>query len=795
MPPRNNPSNGLPTGYTLDNSSASSASAGLPQGYALDATSNVPPGMEATGVPRAAGAPSSQPEMSQVGLLTGRPSEPITTKTPTQVVSQVGQNLGGMVDQISNSLHGRPNPPQQPLIDTSTPWSTVKDIMTAGPRSVYRQAAPIVQSMATPSPVPFLGNVATGALLNEASTTPEEGVNQPSINAAKAESQATLKRAIPPTKSAPYTDEQLSAAHPYIESEHAGSPIKSVEDLRDAQDAGVKKIEHTVSGYVAQNPNDLIQTHPGDAARAALAPTDKLRAGFLDQGMKELAPYHLDEPMTVAHADALRRQLNAENDAYAATNKYTYAQARATNPAFAAREAAVAALRDGVYKDLSDRGFADAAKLRNDEGALLATRNATQNQIFNGEKSVSGTGTNTPAGKMGQAAVRAATLGGGAGLGGYLGGVPGATAGGIIGGGLGEIINNVAFPGNMTRDALVESAFKNSPKSPLNTIRNAAAANTAPPAPPLVSPQDFQLTPPPGQTPPPVNTQEQLPLEPNEPDFQLTPPAGTTPPAILPRQAALPLTSSYAPMGEHAGLTSNIPGEAVPGQNLNLTGGNGINSPLQNLLDFSKEAHPEPTPLPKSLGAAAARPEPASVPGPLREAAGLPERRSIPRSMTMSQSELEDAIKNRKPISTPFSDTEGAMATINRDLNMPKAPGPVKLVPLSERPGAAGSVLSVKLKDGTAAGEVALRPNTDLGKGAWEVSTSYLKPEFRGKGFGNAAYQQMVDYAKQKGATALFSDDKVAPGAANVWDSMVKRGEAVWDPVASRYRVDLKGTK
>lgn len=311
----------------------------------------------------------------------------------------------------------------------------------------------------------------------------------------------------------------------------------------------------------------------------------------------------------------------------------------------------------------------------------------------------------------------------------------------------------------------------------------------------LLEPGPGVLTAPPGQTPPPVSTQGQLPLEPNKPDFQLTPPAGTTPPAILPRQAALPLTSSYAPMGEHAGLTSNIPGDAVPGQNLNLTGGNGINSPLQNLLDFSKEAHPEPTPLPKSLGAAAARPEPASVPGPLREAAGLPERRSIPRSMTMSQSELEDAIKNRKPISTPFSDTEGAMATINRDLNMPKAPGPVKLVPLSERPGAAGSVLSVKLKDGTAAGVVALRPNTDLGKGAWEVSTSYLKPEFRGKRFGSAAYQQMVDYAKQKGATALFSDDRVSPGAANVWDSMVKRGEAVWDPVASRYRVDLKGTK
>jgi len=40
----------------------------------------------------------------------------------------------------------------------------------------------------------------------------------------------------------------------------------------------------------------------------------------------------------------------------------------------------------------------------------------------------------------------------------------------------------------------------------------------------------------------------------------------------------------------------------------------------------------------------------------------------------MNATELEDAIKNRKPINTPFNDTEGARETINRDQNMPKHP-------------------------------------------------------------------------------------------------------------------------
>jgi len=49
------------------------------------------------------------------------------------------------------------------------------------------------------------------------------------------------------------------------------------------------------------------------------------------------------------------------------------------------------------------------------------------------------------------------------------------------------------------------------------------------------------------------------------------------------------------------------------------------------------------------------------------------ERRAGSRS-TMSAAELEDAIKNRRPISNPFDQTEGARATMNRDPNMPQPP-------------------------------------------------------------------------------------------------------------------------
>ena len=128
---------------------------------------------------------------------------------------------------------------------------------------------------------------------------------------------------------------------------------------------------------------------------------------------------------------------------------------------------------------------------------------------------------------------------------------------------------------------------------------------------------NLNLTPPPGGAAV-QPLQGQLPLVPGEHGFQLTPPVGQTPPA---------------PAAQYG-----LPGIGRGGADMNVP--------------------PQP-----------------ELPGPLRPAAGLSERRAIPRSMTMSQSDLEAAIKNRKPITTPFDDTIGARDTMNRDINLPKPPG------------------------------------------------------------------------------------------------------------------------
>ena len=266
-------------------------------------------------------------------------------------------------------------------------------------------------------------------------------------------------KAIPPTKTTPYTPDDLQAARPYLEDEHAGTPIQSVSDVKDAANSAIGRIENKVHEYIRANPQDQIATDPLAAVQSKLAPTNSLRNGFTDAGLKELEPYNLDQPMTVAKADALRRQFNAENNAFEAKNSVDKAQARATDPAYAAREAASQSLRDGIYGKLEDRGIPDVQQLRQDEGSIIAIRDAAQNQLFRGDQGVARTGSTSIPGRMARSAIQLGTTGGGAAIGGMVAGAPGAAGGAIIGGGLGEAINRVAFPGNLTRDALIEKSF------------------------------------------------------------------------------------------------------------------------------------------------------------------------------------------------------------------------------------------------------------------------------------------------------------------------------------------------
>jgi hypothetical protein len=325
-----------------------------------------------------------------------------------------------------------------------------------------------------------------------------------------------FSKGVPPTKSTPYTPGDLQNARPYLEDEHSTSPIKTVSDVKDAADSAIGRIENKISDYVRQNPTDQLTNSPLDAVKGALAKTDSLKQGFTQAGLKELAPYNLDEPMTVMKADRLRRQLNAENAAFETKNNYDQAQARATDPAYAAREAAAGALREGIDGRLADRGIEGVYQLRQDEGSLIAVRNAAQNQIFNGDKNVAGTGANSLAGKTAQTAIRVGSAGTGAAIGGHLAGAEGATAGAILGGGAGEALNRTFFPGNLTRDALVERSFSKPvtkgatlpevpERPPIRGLLNAPAPQL--PAPGYTAPQGEPIGTPVGQKSAPTQFQ------------------------------------------------------------------------------------------------------------------------------------------------------------------------------------------------------------------------------------------------------------------------------------------------
>jgi hypothetical protein len=179
------------------------------------------------------------------------------------------------------------------------------------------------------------------------------------------------------------------------------------------------------------------------------------------------------------------------------------------------------------------------------------------------------------------------------------------------------------------------------------------------------------------------------------------------------------------------------------------------------------------------------------------------------RGALMSPTQIETNLKTGQPVTTPFDSTEGAMDTINRDLasrleTKPRVPTPeedtaffnkkeaeankVSVDELSDRPDK--KIVSIKV-GGKRAGQISLTPMPDLGDGAMEVSTAQLKPEFQGKGHGTEAYKQVIDYAREKGANSLYSDDQVSPQADRVWQSLKDRGIATADQTTGRYKIDL----
>ena len=293
--------------------------------------------------------------------------------------------------------------------------------------------------------------VATAKVPDILASIPEWRAARQAASATKATSQqmSDLMKAIPPTTRAPYDSATVLRARPYLEAEHAQAPISSVIDLRDAADSAITEIEGHVGQAIAANPNDLIRTKPLAAVRAKLATS--VRASDVNAAVNELSDLHLDQPTTVSKADAIRLRLNAENKATLKRNNYDVATAREVDPAFTAREVAANSLRDGIYSQLEARGIAGIDELRRDEGALIQVRNASERQVFSGEKQVGRTGTSGPMRRM---VSRGITLGG-TGLGATVAGPAGAVAGNVLGQEAAALVNAP----NLTRDALVARAF------------------------------------------------------------------------------------------------------------------------------------------------------------------------------------------------------------------------------------------------------------------------------------------------------------------------------------------------
>lgn len=254
-----------------------------------------------------------------------------------------------------------------------------------------------------------------------------------------------FQRSMPATKSAPYTRADYDAARSYLENEHAETNIDGVEGARDAADASIGKIEDAVSARIAKAPGLQITTNPLADARAALSQSPRGQQ-FVDSGLKDLDGLGLDQPLTVADADKVRLQLNQENRAVLKKNNYDVASARATDPGFAAREAAAESLRNGIYGN-----FPDLQGLRLDEGSLIKVRNAAQNQIFNGEKQVGGT---APGGAISRAINRAAGIAGGS-----LGYGVGGPVGGAVGAEGASVAAEALSPKNLTRNELAVKSF------------------------------------------------------------------------------------------------------------------------------------------------------------------------------------------------------------------------------------------------------------------------------------------------------------------------------------------------
>ena len=298
-----------------------------------------------------------------------------------------------------------------------------------------------------------LGRMAPGSIFDQPNPA-QLGASVPDTKAVQASLLEHRQAAPPSAKESLNYEENYHRARPYMEAENSEAGIKTVRDAKDAAQSAVGKIEDKVKAYVESLPDTRVEgSKILDSATRALNDERWRTPEEREEGLEALRKLGVSDDLTLKQADALRRRLGQENESYLGTNTAGREAARATNPSFAAKEAAADSLRDMIYDKLEEGGIKDVGNLRKDEGALLSMRDIYERNVGRAERPA------PPIARSGLARIgsRRAAQGMGAAVG-SIGG-PLGTAGGIAAGDIGGNVLEDWLNAKKTPNALLEKSF------------------------------------------------------------------------------------------------------------------------------------------------------------------------------------------------------------------------------------------------------------------------------------------------------------------------------------------------
>ncbi len=318
------------------------------------------------------------------------------------------------------------------------------------------------QALAGDVAAPFVVAGLTGAVAKGAGVA-SEAISKATKTQHVIAQDAYLARAVDLGKIAPSEAKSIrQTALPFLEQEHGASPIVDTPSLVKAAESATKRIETQIAPHVAEHADQQI-FNPSSRIRKTLSGSEV--KDFGNDGVKYINDRYDLKNMTLADADAIRRQVNADMDSMLTTDKLSRDQARATNPKFAAMEELANNLKDQVYDTLENNGVVGVRELRQCEGAVLKVRNAAFDTINLGDRELP---SNISPKQKAVGDVFRAASGAASGIGGYAVSHNPIVATGVGAAGqlAGNAIADIIAPRQLTRDAMIAKAFQHPTTNP-----------------------------------------------------------------------------------------------------------------------------------------------------------------------------------------------------------------------------------------------------------------------------------------------------------------------------------------